>query len=59
VGTQGEEVALVQVDGAKQVKSLKGHSRPVTAVAVASDGTLATGSLDMNVRVWSLKDLVK
>jgi WD40 repeat protein len=49
-GTQSDQLALI--DDAQNVTTLKGHGRPITAVAYKRDGTLVSGSMDMTVRVW-------
>ncbi|MCW5804953.1 MAG: PQQ-binding-like beta-propeller repeat protein [Deltaproteobacteria bacterium] len=48
--TQADELALI--DDAQNVKTLKGHARPLTGVAFKRDGAIVTGSMDMTVRVW-------
>lgn len=54
VGTQNEELAIV--DGAGEVTTLKGHQRPIRAVAFTPDGKhLVSGSMDMTVRVWPIQ----
>ena len=56
VGTQDEEVSLVDPTTAQLTGTLKGHSRPVLAVAFSSDGKqLVSGSMDMTVRVWPIE----
>ena len=53
-GTQSEELQLV--DGGGKVSALKGHGRPITAVVFSPDGKqLISGSMDMTVRVWTVK----
>jgi WD40 repeat protein len=50
-GTQGEELQII--DGANAVTTKKGHSRPITAVAVAGDGRIVTASMDASVHVFA------
>lgn len=53
VGTRAEELQLVEPASGK-VTSLKGHGRPVRAVAASADGArFASASMDMTVRAWT------
>ena len=58
VGCQNGGVRLVELpvgDGAGAVAAtLEGHTQAVTALAVLSDGTLASGSWDKSVRLWNV-----
>ena len=48
----GENVYTLRRDN-DYVTKLNGHARPVTSLAFSADGlTLASGSLDMTIRVW-------
>ncbi len=51
VGTQNEELQLV--DSANAVTTKKGHSRPITSVAVTGDGRIVTTSMDQTVHVFA------
>jgi WD40 repeat protein len=41
-----------EVPSGKTLRTLPNHDGPVTAVAVAADGKVATGSADKKVRIW-------
>jgi WD40 repeat protein len=44
-------IGRLTVDG-RELEALEGHSDQVLSLAVAPDGTLASGSLDRTVRLW-------
>jgi len=37
------------------IRNLKGHTQNVTALAVLSDGSLVSGSLDCTIKIWDTK----
>src|SRR5262249_1006100 len=48
-------VRLWDAGTARELRSLKGHTGPISSVAYAPDGkTLASGSADRTVRVWDV-----
>lgn len=52
----GRAVHLWEVSTGKMVRTLEGHSQSVTSVAFLHDSrTLASGSLDGTVRLWSIQ----
>ena len=51
VGTQNEELQLI--DNTNTVTTKKGHQRPITSVAVTTDGRIVTTSMDQTVHVFA------
>lgn len=56
VGTQDNLTLFLSSTDLSIRRKVEAHERPVTAVAVSSDGNAAyTGSMDWNILVWALK----
>jgi WD40 repeat protein len=51
----GARVSLVELDGLREIATLRGHGAEVSALAWSSDGAqLASGALDESARVWAV-----
>ncbi len=52
----GVSIHVYDLSTGRQIRSLAGHNRPTTAIAVSADGTLAlTASLTPELRLWSIE----
>jgi WD40 repeat protein len=52
-GLSNKTVVIIDVESGELTKTLCGHTYPVHSVDVSPDGTIASGSYDKTVRVWS------
>jgi eukaryotic-like serine/threonine-protein kinase len=56
VSSYGEELRLWDVSTGRMVKSWRGHTQTISALALSPDGrTLASGGYDQLVKVWELQ----
>lgn len=56
IATGDRTVKVWEAETARLLRSLEGHTRPVTAVAVSADGrTVVSGSDDRTLRAWDLE----
>jgi len=51
-GANDKTARAWEIPSGKLLRTLGGHDGPVTAVAIAADGKVATGCADKKVRVW-------
>ena len=52
-GSEDKTVKVWDCDKGKEILSLKGHTGPVTSVAISPDGKrIVSGSHDRTVKVW-------
>jgi uncharacterized protein (TIGR03067 family) len=59
-GPAPNELSLWDIDSGKVLRTFKGHTRDVIAIAVTPDGQHALSSgLDKTVRMWNLIDMAK
>jgi hypothetical protein len=53
----GASIHVDDLSAGREIRSLSGHNRPTTAIAVSADGSLAlTASLTPELRLWSIQD---
>ena len=53
----GTSIHVYDLSSGREIRTLSGHNRPTTAIAVSADGSLAlTASLTPELRLWSIQD---
>jgi WD40 repeat protein len=53
ISARGEKIKIWDATSGKEVRTLRGHTQPVTALAFSEDGKrLASSSMDETVRIW-------
>ena len=55
-GSEDHDLRLWRVDDGKEIAHMTGHGDKVTSLAVAPDGTVASGDFSGEIRLWDARD---